>query len=133
VNPLSCFSRRTLIALVALGLSACVDAQPAGNRLVVRPPTLKLDAASLQVAPGGTVTIKAEPGGGEAILFHVDWQLAEGERAGRIEATDKRDDNGAYAAVYKAPATAGGPWHLNATLREIPSVRATVEIRVAPK
>lgn len=122
--------RRIAAALIPLiaGLAACAAPTPPAARPVVPQPRLELQPAQLQLAPGGEARLVARPQGGEAILFHVDWQLAEGE-AGRLEPGEARADDGSYAARYVAPAKEG-VFHVVARLREYPAVEARAEIRV---
>jgi hypothetical protein len=117
-----------LLPLIA-GLAACAAPTPPAIRPVVPQPRLELQATRLQLAPGAEARLVARPQGGEAILFHVDWQLAEGEAGGRLEPGDARTDDGSYAARYVAPAREG-VFHVVARLREYPAVEARVEIRV---
>lgn len=123
--------RRQLVAgLISLlaGLGACA-APPAASRPTVPQPGLDLSPAQLVLAPGEPARLVAHPRGGEAILFHVDWQLIEGTGAGRLEASDRREDDGGYAARYVAP-PGEGVFHVVARLREYPAVEARAEIRV---
>ncbi|MDG0832127.1 hypothetical protein [Roseateles saccharophilus] len=116
-----------LLALIA-GLAACAVPVPAA-RPVVPQPRLELQPAQLLLAPGGEVRLAARPQGGEAILFHVDWQVAEGQAGGRLEPVEARAEDGSYAARYVAPPTEG-VFHVVARLREYPAAEAHVEIRV---
>ena len=119
--------RLTLFAgLAAFGLGAC--AQPA--RPTVPTPRLLLSPAQLQLAPGEVATLVAQPQGGEAILFHVDWAVVEGPAGGRLDAPDTRADDGSYSARYRAPATGAGPFHIKARLREFPAAEASVEVQI---
>jgi len=117
-----------LVPLIA-SLVACAAPTPPAARPSVPQPRLELQPTQLQLAPGGDARLVARPQGGEAILFHVDWQLAEGEAGGRLEPGEARADDGSYAARYVAPAREG-VFHVVARLREYPSVEARAEIRV---
>jgi len=116
------------LALVIAGLVAC-----ASSTLVAAPvvpqPRLELLPEQLQLAPGAEARLLARPQGGEAILFHVDWQVVEGEAGGRLETSEARDEDGRYVARYLAPASEG-VFHVVARLREYPSAEARVTIRV---
>lgn len=117
-----------LVPLIASLVACAAPAQPAA-RPVVPQPRLELQPTQLQLTPGAEARLVARPQGGEAILFHVDWQLTEGEAGGRLEAGEARADDGSYVARYVAPAK-DGVFHIVVRLRESPAVEARVEIRV---
>lgn len=116
-----------LIVLVA-GLVACAS-PTSTTHPVVPQPRIELQPERLELAPGGEARLVARHLGGEAILFHVDWKVAEGEAGGRLEPSPARGDDGSYSARYVAPASEG-VFHVVAHLREYPAAEARVEIRV---
>ena len=116
------------LAMVIAGLAACASPTRVAAPVVPQP-RLELLPGQLQLAPGAEALLAARPGGGEAMLFHVDWQVVEGEAGGRLEASESRDEDGRYLARYTAPA-AEGVFHVVARLREYPAAEARVEIRV---
>lgn len=116
------------LAMVIAGLVGCASS-PLVAAPIVPQPRLELLPEQLQLLPGEAAKLKARPQGGEAILFHVDWQVVEGQSGGRLETSEARDEEGRYVARYVAPASEG-VFHVVARLREYPAAEARVEIRV---
>ena len=150
-----CFGRvRRVGVAVSLGLvfsmvgcadpssAQAPDAQPASQapqaplparRSNVATPFITLSPSSVNVAPGARVLLTAKPGGGEAMLFTVDWHVQEGAAGGTVEGVATRQADGTYTATYSAPADAAGPYHVTASLREYPAAVATATITVVPR
>jgi hypothetical protein len=121
-------------ALLLAGCAASAPAQEpptAARRSNVAPPSIAMSTRELQVAPGSRVMLTARTGGGEAMLFTVDWKVVEGDAGGRVE-PGRRNSDGSYEAAYTAPAV-GGTYHVTATIREFPSATATTVVRVTAR
>ncbi len=145
--PLDAGRRVGALVLVAVVLSAvgCVDptlaqqanvarapdpssAPPTARRSNVATPFITLTPTTVEVPPGAKVLLTAKPGGGEAMLFTVDWQVQEGSAGGTVEGVAARHADGTYTATYTAPADGAGPYHVTASLREYPAASAVSTI-----
>jgi hypothetical protein len=128
-----CFMRLAWVLGAAFVLAGCASsppaqAQAAARRSNVAPPSIEMMASQVDVSRGASVVLTARTHGGEAMLFSVDWKVAEGAGGGRVAAGPRHDD-GSYGATYTAPA-ASGTYYVTATIHEFPSAKATTEIRV---
>src|ERR1700730_11114698 len=108
---------------VACSVMGCAQdstavAQSSARRSNVAPPFITLLPASIALAPGASAVLTAKPQGGEAMLFSVEWKVREGAAGGTIKGGETRNPDGTFDATYTAPATAGGPFHVIATIRE---------------
>lgn len=119
--------------LVASLLAACAGrdavAQPSVQwRSNVQSPSITTAQSRLDASAGSRTALRAQPRGGEAMLFTVDWKVVEGAAGGSVE-TGRRSADGSYEATYTAPANPG-TYHVTATIREYPAANATTEVRV---
>jgi len=130
---------RTVVKILLLGSLQGVLAQPtwsatdylepssAPPHRIVSIPTLSVSPNTVHTSNGTQVKLTAQPAGGEAMLFSVDWSVREGAPGGRIE-TGSRTNSGAYEATYFAPDSGSGPFHIDVKLHEYPSAKAEVRI-----
>ncbi|HJV59818.1 MAG TPA: hypothetical protein VJ743_02675 [Albitalea sp.] len=121
-----------LLSTACAAVDAPAPASVPATRVRVPPPRIVIEPADVSVAPGASTTLTAETGGGEAILFSADWSIAEGAAGGSLgtpapdPATPRRT-----SVVYTAPAQPGGPYHVVATIRGRPEVRAVATVTVS--
>ena len=129
-------------ASLAAGESIAADpppSEPDGGRTSapperprVRQPRLTLTPANISVSAGQSVEFIARASGGEAMLFSLGWSIREGPAGGTVNPERERREDGSQAAVYLAPAAAGGVFHVLVTLREFPAVQAEATVEVRP-
>jgi hypothetical protein len=127
---------RLVPAGVALVLAGCAGSPPvqaqsdmAARRSNVVPPSISMAVGEAIAGPRSSIVLTARTQGGEAMLFTVDWKVAEGEAGGSVKPRG-RNASGAYEAEYTAPSTPG-TYHVIATIHEFPSATATTAVRVA--
>ena len=117
--------------LVGCASGPPVAAQTAARRSNVAPPSISVAALPSAVMPLSRSTLTAATQGGEAMLFTVDWRVAEGDAGGKVESA-RRVGPGSYEATYVAPQSPG-TYHVIATIREFPAATTSIEVRVADR
>ena len=110
--------------------AASTSTPTAARRSNVATPFVTLSPRAAELLPGATVLLTATPGGGEAMLFSVDWHVQEGAAGGTVEGDARRREGGTYTATYTAPAEGTGPFHVTASLREYPAASAVTTLTV---
>lgn len=110
--------------------AASTSTPTATRRSNVATPFVTLSPRAAELLPGATVLLTATPGGGEAMLFSVDWHVQEGAAGGTVEGDARRREDGTYTATYTAPAQGTGPFHVTASLREYPAASAVATLTV---
>jgi hypothetical protein len=134
----STYAMKTLFLMVAstqaLYLNAYAEDQtppPAAShaRAPFPKPAVQVFPDSVVTPLGGQVKLTARPTGGEAILFSVDWSVAEGTQGGYIE-SGSRNKQGELEAIYFAPRSGSGPFHIVAKLHEYPAATAEVVVEI---
>ena len=126
------------IAAAALA-AGCASTPPAGAQSQSPParqsnvvkPSIEMTTRDVVVARGSRTLLKAQVRGGEAMLFTVDWHIAEGAAGGSVKPA-RRNDDGSYEAEYTAP-QAPGLYQVTATIREFPAAVVTAAIRVGER
>jgi hypothetical protein len=120
-----------LLLGLAVSAAGCADppaTRPGVHRSNVATPFVTLSPSEAKVLPGAKITLTAKPGGGEAMRFTVDWRVQEEAAGGQVEGIAARQDDGTYVAVYTAPTSGQGPYHVTVSLHEYPQARAMATI-----
>lgn len=101
------------------------------RRIPLQQPGLELSPREITIDPGTRVVFTAVPSGGGSIALSVDWAVIESDQGGTVAGDGGPQDDGSFTAVYTAP-DQGGPFHVVASLHQLPEVQAVATVSLRP-
>jgi hypothetical protein len=120
---------RLAMPFVLCMATACGGGSLATAGPYIPPLAVSVSPDSATVSSGGTAMFTAHPSGGEAIRLFVDWSIQEGAAGGTI-VVQPDGPTGDSSVQYTAPNNGAGTFHIVASIRNFPDVKAIATVTV---
>jgi hypothetical protein len=117
-----------LLSLLCMA-TACGGGSIATAGPYIPPLAISISPDSATVSVSGTAVFTAHPSGGEAIRLFVDWSIQEGAAGGNI-VVQPDGPHGDSSVQYTAPDIGTGTFHIVASIRNFPDVKAVATVNV---